>query len=221
MLIQHCNLCGMELEAQPHKCGQCSGNMCRKCHEKVGSADEVWERLRKAEDELEKERGVVAEVKVAHNAKTAILMRQLEENLRLLQENTEMLSKAQDTSSTPVKLSERETIIPDSDQGSTLRKNAFEKGDHHQSRCTLCATKYTLLKREHHCRSCYLSICGDCSGIKAKDKRYCDFCLVSRALVSPCWGTVLPANPPSLIDRLHSVATSIKETHVKQDSHAG
>lgn len=32
-----------------------------------------------------------------------------------------------------------------------------------QKQCSVCSVKYTLTRREHHCRVCSSSVCGDCS----------------------------------------------------------
>ncbi|KAJ9472386.1 hypothetical protein DIPPA_34951 [Diplonema papillatum] len=104
-----------------------------------------------------------------------------------------------------------DTVIPspDADEETAKRKRDFEKGDHHQTRCALCTTPYTIRKREHHCRGCYLSVCSDCSGVKGGSQRYCDYCLVSRSLSSPYWSKVRPAHPQQWIAKLHAVADCI------------
>jgi hypothetical protein len=47
--------------------------------------------------------------------------------------------------------------------------------------CQCCETKFSMLKRRHHCRRCGLVICGDCNSKKAKSGgkstvKVCDGC---------------------------------------------
>jgi hypothetical protein len=54
-----------------------------------------------------------------------------------------------------------------------LMKAPVYTPDHFFASCQLCATKFTVYKRRHHCRICGKVICGGCSGNKAtlnKDK---------------------------------------------------
>ena len=89
------------------------------------------------------------------------------------------------------------------------RRESFQRGNHHQTNCTLCNAYYTMLKREHHCRSCFLSVCSDCSGVKGSgSQRYCDMCVMSNSLASSVWTKLSAVNKEVWIERLRgAIAT--------------
>ena len=102
-----------------------------------------------------------------------------------------------------------------------LRRESFQKGSHHQTNCALCSSYYTILKREHHCRSCYLSVCSDCSGVKGSGaQRYCDMCTVSHSLSLPYWSKIIPANSGQWVQRLRALADTIAENEANKASGA-
>eukprot|EP01063_Lacrimia_lanifica_P040526 TRINITY_DN9207_c0_g1_i1.p1 TRINITY_DN9207_c0_g1~~TRINITY_DN9207_c0_g1_i1.p1 ORF type:complete len:360 (+),score=59.36 TRINITY_DN9207_c0_g1_i1:1002-2081(+) len=103
-------------------------------------------------------------------------------------------------------------VIDAADAEVVRRREAFDRGEHHQPNCALCFTAYTMRKREHHCRSCYLSVCSDCSGVRASSQRACDVCVVGRTLSSDYFTHVLPSGQFSTwIRKLHAVAHQLAE----------
>eukprot|EP00756_Hemistasia_phaeocysticola_P057344 Hpha_TRINITY_DN33967_c0_g1::TRINITY_DN33967_c0_g1_i1::g.69322::m.69322 len=49
--------------------------------------------------------------------------------------------------------------------------------------CELCSEAYSFSQREHHCRSCFLSVCQRCSSAKSpQGKRRCDLCTAVHCL---------------------------------------
>jgi growth factor-regulated tyrosine kinase substrate len=68
----------------------------------------------------------------------------------------------------------------DYQEGVYASKKEWQKS----KQCKMCNAGYSLIQREHHCRSCGWSVCGDCSqgltymqefGMKNKS-RCCNVC---------------------------------------------
>ena len=70
-------------------------------------------------------------------------------------------------------------------ESSDDRRRMFEEGKHHSKRCQVCLDAYKMFQREHHCRKCYRSVCGECSRAKIDSLRVCDWCISSPPPVLP------------------------------------
>ena len=52
--------------------------------------------------------------------------------------------------------------------------------DRYATRCFSCHSKFTIVRRKHHCRDCGQVFCGDCMIVKGKDDKICHECYDSR-----------------------------------------
>ena len=68
---------------------------------------------------------------------------------------------------------------------SARRREMFEAGTHHCTKCQVCLTAYAMLRREHHCRKCYRSVCAECSRAKIDTLRICDWCISAPPTLLP------------------------------------
>ena len=107
------------------------------------------------------------------------------------------------------------------------RRRAFDINVHHKDECDICRAAYGAFNKEHHCRSCYRSVCNPCSMPRLGDQRCCDFChaeatLASKALISSascdgrqrdywtstlesCLNSFLALDPPAVAKRAKSM----------------
>eukprot|EP00659_Diplonema_papillatum_P020190 gene20190-31048_t len=67
----------------------------------------------------------------------------------------------------------------------TNRRELFLQGKHHARACAVCETPFKFFNREHHCRSCYRSVCAPCSQARLDRLRVCDWCDMTPPMVMP------------------------------------
>ena len=75
------------------------------------------------------------------------------------------------------------------------RKHLFSKGKHHMKKCVVCSGGYSVTRREHHCRSCYNSVCGKCSADTLKGQRACKLCVIRTTLSTAEFTKHLESSP--------------------------
>eukprot|EP00755_Sulcionema_specki_P013097 Sspe_Gene.8682::Locus_2936_Transcript_1_1_Confidence_1.000_Length_1924::g.8682::m.8682 len=100
----------------------------------------------------------------------------------------------------------KETEEPTAKAALEDRRRAFENGQHHSTRCYLCSTAYSFFNREHHCRTCFNSVCQACSNVKKDSLRHCDLCLVSKVIMTSNFVRVARAFPATWSHRLRMAA---------------
>jgi len=77
---------------------------------------------------------------------------------------------------------EREKKRGDYARDDDIKKAPVMVPDHFFEHCQVCSSKFTFVKRRHHCRICGKVVCGNCSngklpGLKDKLMRACDQCM--------------------------------------------
>jgi len=91
--------------------------------------------------------------------------------------------------------------------------------DHFVKACQICKTKFTLIRRRHHCRKCGRVVCGPCStgripDVKDQQIRVCDKCIEQTKSQREVF------RPSSMISRADSVksgSTSSSSDERKED----
>ena len=203
----------------------CSCDECRevevRCSGCGGVVGDLTKQLTLLNDELASERKCRAEVgRMAEerhinlkirSERDQLALRQLLEECSELKDEIERLHSSTTTDKQLVRLAP--TVI---DKKSSLhRKKLFEKGTHHTQNCSLCLSPFTMIKREHHCRTCYQSVCSDCSRNKASH-RNCDFCHTIRSITSTVWSKGSSIQPLTWSKSLQRIADSILVRYSKE-----
>jgi hypothetical protein len=62
----------------------------------------------------------------------------------------------------------------------TEKDRAWEKNTS-SATCRICAAKFSITKRKHHCRTCGRRVCDACTQTKIEKQRHCDACIESVA----------------------------------------
>eukprot|EP01065_Artemidia_motanka_P043033 TRINITY_DN5893_c0_g2_i1.p2 TRINITY_DN5893_c0_g2~~TRINITY_DN5893_c0_g2_i1.p2 ORF type:complete len:351 (+),score=160.20 TRINITY_DN5893_c0_g2_i1:66-1055(+) len=73
------------------------------------------------------------------------------------------------------------------------REKDFKPGSRRLQQCEMCSAKYSFTDREHHCRTCFASVCSRCSMTRdAADGRRCDRCCAMQVLSQSKAGSAGP-----------------------------